>query len=84
MTEQQIIEPEARLLVELGQERGVLYEDELAALALEIDLECPVAGERLRRGLRAVDLLLVRGERGSEPSLQAGVDAAGGIGAATR
>ncbi len=34
MTEQQIIEPEARLLVELGQERGVLYEDELAALAV--------------------------------------------------
>ena len=30
MTEQQIIEPEARLLVELGQERGVLYEDEMA------------------------------------------------------
>src|SRR5690349_13444102 len=39
MTEQQIIEPEARLLVELGQERGVLYEDELAALAQEIDLD---------------------------------------------
>jgi RNA polymerase primary sigma factor len=39
MTEQQIIEPEARLLVELGQERGVLYEDELAALAVEIDLD---------------------------------------------
>ena len=39
MTEQQIIEPEARLLVELGQERGVLYEDEVAALAQEIDLD---------------------------------------------
>src|SRR4051795_6470089 len=39
MTEQQIIEPEARLLVELGQERGGLYEDELAALAPEIDLD---------------------------------------------
>ena len=30
MTDQLIIEPEARLLVELGQERGVVYEDELA------------------------------------------------------
>ena len=39
MTDQLIIEPEARLLVELGQERGVLYEDELAALAQEIDLD---------------------------------------------
>ena len=32
MTDQLIIEPEARLLVELGQERGVLYEDELMGL----------------------------------------------------
>src|SRR5881396_1517623 len=39
MTDQLIIEPEARLLVELGQERGVVYEDELAGLALELDLE---------------------------------------------
>ena len=39
MTEQQIIEPEARLLVELGQERGLVYEDELAVSRSEIDLE---------------------------------------------
>jgi hypothetical protein len=39
MTDQLIIEPEARLLVELGQERGVVYEDELAGLSLELDLD---------------------------------------------
>src|SRR6476469_4949665 len=39
MTDQLVIEPEARLLVELGQERGLVYEDELAGLALELDLE---------------------------------------------
>src|SRR5256714_4359754 len=39
MTDQLIIEPEARLLVERDRERGVLYEDELAALAQEIDLD---------------------------------------------
>src|SRR5918912_3148637 len=39
MTDQLIIEPEARLLVELGQERGVVYEDELSGLALELDLD---------------------------------------------
>ena len=39
MTDQLIIEPEARLLVELGQERGVLYEDELMGLAQELDLD---------------------------------------------
>src|SRR4051812_8553121 len=39
MTDQVVIEPEARLLVELGQERGVLYEDELLGLAQEIDLD---------------------------------------------
>jgi RNA polymerase primary sigma factor len=39
MSDQLIIEPEARLLVELGQERGVLYEDELLGLAQEIDLD---------------------------------------------
>ena len=39
MTDQLIIEPEARLLVELGQERGVVYEDELAGLATELDLD---------------------------------------------
>ena len=39
MTDQLVIEPEARLLVELGQERGLVYEDELQGLALELDLE---------------------------------------------
>src|SRR6478735_4531263 len=39
MTDQLVIEPEARLLVELGQERGLVYEDELAGLALELDLD---------------------------------------------
>src|SRR6476661_9695437 len=39
MTDQLIIEPEARLLVELGQERGVVYEDELAGLSTELDLD---------------------------------------------
>ena len=39
MTEQLVIEPEARLLVELGQERGVVYEDEIAGLSLELDLD---------------------------------------------
>src|SRR5690349_274380 len=39
MTDQLITEPEARLLVELGQERGLVYEDELAGLALELDLD---------------------------------------------
>src|SRR6188472_970542 len=39
MTEQVVIEPEARLLVELGQERGVVYEDELMGLSQEIDLD---------------------------------------------
>ena len=59
MTEQQIIEPEARLLVELGQERGVLYEDELAALAQEIRSRRAghevtlSAGQRLRRAYHA-------------------------------
>src|SRR4029079_13387161 len=39
MTDQLIIEPEARLLVELGQERGVVYEDELMGLSQELDLD---------------------------------------------
>ena len=39
MSDQLVIEPEARLLVELGQERGVLYEDELAGLAQDLDLD---------------------------------------------
>ena len=34
-----IAEPEIRLLVELGQERGVVYEDELNGLALELGLD---------------------------------------------
>src|SRR5881628_430284 len=49
MTDQLIIEPEARLLVELGQERGVVYEDELAGLSLELDLDAddPLAKRRM-------------------------------------
>src|SRR5437867_2882266 len=39
MTDQLIIEPEARLLVELGQERGVVYEEELTGLAHELSLD---------------------------------------------
>jgi RNA polymerase primary sigma factor len=39
MADQLIAEPEARLLVELGQERGVVYEDEVNGLALELDLD---------------------------------------------
>src|SRR4029077_10355154 len=39
MTDQLVTEPEARLLVELGQERGLVYEDELAGVALELDLD---------------------------------------------
>ncbi len=39
MTDQLVIEPEARLLVELGQERGVVYEEEILGLTQEIDLD---------------------------------------------
>src|SRR6476620_439752 len=39
MTDQLIIEPEARLLVELGQERGVVYEEEIAGLTHELALD---------------------------------------------
>src|SRR5436309_14518428 len=39
MTDKLVIEPEARLLVELGQERGLVYEDELQGLALELQLD---------------------------------------------
>ena len=44
--------------------------------ALELDLEGAVAGERLRRALRRVELLLVRGEGRAEACLETGVDAA--------
>ena len=57
MTDQVVIEPEARLLVELGQERGVLYEDELLGLAQEIDLYCPAL---LDHGRRSLDSLAAR------------------------
>ena len=49
MTDQLIIEPEARLIVELGQERGVVYEDELAGLSLELDLDEPYPISDLNR-----------------------------------
>jgi RNA polymerase primary sigma factor len=39
MTDQLVIEPEARLLVELGQERGMVYEEELQGLSHELDLD---------------------------------------------
>ena len=39
MTDQLVIEPEARLLVELGQERGVVYEEEILGLTQELDLD---------------------------------------------
>ena len=39
MSDQLIIEPEARLLVELGQERGVVYEEEIVGLTHELDLD---------------------------------------------
>ena len=38
MTDQLIIEPEARLLVELGQERGVVYEEEIVGLMTALEL----------------------------------------------
>jgi len=39
MSDQLIVEPEARLLVELGQERGVVYEEEIVGLTHELDLD---------------------------------------------
>src|SRR6476646_8300957 len=39
MSDQLIVEPEARLLVELGQERGVVYEAEIAGLTHELALD---------------------------------------------
>src|SRR5438067_3118786 len=66
MTDQVIVEPEARLLIELGQERGLVYEDELAALTIELDLDVDdvqaVRDELAVLGVEVVDPPVV-GER---------------------
>ncbi len=58
MAEGLIAEPEIQLLVELGQERGVVYEDELNGLALELGLD-PDETQALRDelGALAVDVV---------------------------
>src|SRR5215211_2342944 len=58
MTDQLIAEPETRLLIELGQERGVVYEDELGGLALELDFD-PDEVQALRDELAALGVDVV-------------------------